>query len=76
VLRRLTSFLEPDGRLVLVEYDRERGNRWVPYPISRARLRTIASEAELTAPLFVGTSASAYGGEMYCAVLSLGSESS
>ena len=28
----------PGGRLVVVEYDADRGNPWVPHPISFARL--------------------------------------
>ncbi len=32
VLRLLRSYLRPGGRLLIVEYDTARGNRWVPYP--------------------------------------------
>ena len=31
VLRRLLSHLRPGGRFILVEYDADAGNQWVPY---------------------------------------------
>src|SRR6185312_1071147 len=34
VLRRMLNYLKPGGRLVLVEYNADRGNHWVPYPLS------------------------------------------
>jgi ubiquinone/menaquinone biosynthesis C-methylase UbiE len=34
VLARVRGLLGPGGRLLLVEYDGDRGNHWVPYPLS------------------------------------------
>jgi SAM-dependent methyltransferase len=34
VLARVRGALEPGGRLLLVEYDGDQGNHWVPYPLS------------------------------------------
>lgn len=34
VLAAIAAALEPGGRLVVVEYDADRGNPWVPYPFS------------------------------------------
>jgi ubiquinone/menaquinone biosynthesis C-methylase UbiE len=42
VLRALHGLLEPEGRLVLVEYEAEHGNQWVPYPISYRRWEKLA----------------------------------
>jgi SAM-dependent methyltransferase len=42
VLRALHAALMPGGRLLLIEYDAERGNTWVPYPISYRRWRDLA----------------------------------
>ena len=36
LLRRWREYLKPGGRLIVVEYDAEVGNRWVPYPLSFA----------------------------------------
>ena len=32
-LKQLKARLVPEGRLILVEYEMERGNTWVPYPV-------------------------------------------
>ncbi|MEX1104238.1 MAG: class I SAM-dependent methyltransferase, partial [Dehalococcoidia bacterium] len=45
VLRLWRDYLAPAGRLILVEYDADDGNRWVPYPILFARLSGLAGEA-------------------------------
>ena len=34
VLELVGGLLRPGGRLVLVEYDADRGNHWVPFPLS------------------------------------------
>jgi len=33
-LQLVRSYLQPQGRLLIVEYDTDRGNPWVPYPFS------------------------------------------
>lgn len=34
VIELLRSYLEPGGRFILVEYNVDQGNTWVPYPLS------------------------------------------
>ena len=74
VLARLVRALRPPaggargGRVVIVEYDRKDANRWVPYPISRDRLRTLAVSAGLSVPVVTATRRSRYQGVMYAAV--------
>ena len=34
VLVRIHDLLKPSGRLLVIEYDGDRGNPWVPYPLS------------------------------------------
>ncbi len=34
LLKRIHTYLRPQGRLLLVEYNVDRGNPWVPYPLS------------------------------------------
>ena len=69
LLARLASMLDAGGRIVIVEYDRDRGNPWVPYPISRARLIGLARDARLGEPEFFASMPSQYGGELYSALL-------
>ena len=46
----MRSYLGPAGKLVLVEYDADRGNLWVPHPVSFTRWSRVAAEAG-----FIGT---------------------
>ena len=45
VLALVRSYMRPRGRLLLVEYDSDRGNPWVPYPISLRTWQALATEA-------------------------------
>lgn len=76
VLARLAATLHPGGRVVVIEYDREQGNRWVPFPISRKRLAQLSREAGLEAPRFTGSAPSDFAGEMYVATLAPGEQGS
>lgn len=69
VLGAVASELEPDGRILIVEYEGRRPNPWVPFPVPIARLRELASEAGLHPPRIIGQRPSAFGGSIYSAVL-------
>jgi SAM-dependent methyltransferase len=43
VLAAVKGWLRPGGRLVLVEYDADRGNPWVPYPLSYPTWEQVAA---------------------------------
>ena len=45
VLRLVRGYLRPAGRLILVEYDTDHGNPWVPFPLSVRSWATLATEA-------------------------------
>jgi ubiquinone/menaquinone biosynthesis C-methylase UbiE len=68
VLRRWREYLKPDGRLVIVEYDTDRGNRWVPYPLSFPSFGAVAQAAGFAAPTLVGARPSRFLGGFYAAV--------
>lgn len=68
VLHGLVRQLPPDGRLLLVEYDRTHSNPWVPHPVPLTRLRALAAAVGLSPPDEIGRRASRYQGEMYAAV--------
>jgi SAM-dependent methyltransferase len=65
VLATLIRPLRPGGRLVMVEYDGRGPNRWVPHPVSIARLHELAAALHLGAVQVVGRRPSAYSGTMY-----------
>lgn len=66
-LTRTARLLTRDGALLIVEYDNRPRSRWVPYPVSLARLRSIAATAAIGPVEEVGRIASAFGGTMYAA---------
>lgn len=45
VLELVHAMLKPGGRLLLVEYDSDRGNPWVPHPMSYPTWERLAAEA-------------------------------
>jgi ubiquinone/menaquinone biosynthesis C-methylase UbiE len=53
------------GRVVVVEYDADRGNPWVPHPFSAGRARTIAEAAGFTAVREIGRVPSRFLGAIY-----------
>lgn len=69
VLQSLVRWLRPGGNVVLIEYDRRRANRWVPYPIEKARLAELAEQARLSAPVITGSMPSRFSGELYIAAM-------
>ena len=74
LLRRWRDYLKPDGRLILVEYDTEVGNHWVPYPVSCAAFGNLARAAGFAAPVLLGTVPSRFLGRMYAALAAPGDD--
>ena len=68
LLGRLVTWLGPEGRVVIVEYDGRPANRWVPHPIPISRLPDLVGRAGLKPPAITAERPSAYGGTMYVAV--------
>jgi 2-polyprenyl-3-methyl-5-hydroxy-6-metoxy-1,4-benzoquinol methylase len=67
VVVALAAMLRPGGRAVFVEYDQRPASRWVPYPISAAKLEALVSSAGFSAPVTTATRSSEYGGRLYVA---------
>jgi ubiquinone/menaquinone biosynthesis C-methylase UbiE len=68
VIERARAAVRPGGRFVLVEYDADRGNPWVPHPFSFGTWQALAPRAGLTAPRLVGRVPSRFLGAIYAAV--------
>lgn len=68
ILRRVTGYLRPGGRFILVEYDADRGNSWVPHPISFARWGDLSTEAGLQQTRRIGAVPSRFLGSIYAAL--------
>jgi ubiquinone/menaquinone biosynthesis C-methylase UbiE len=68
LLEIIRDILVPGGRLVLVEYDSEHGNPYVPHPISLRRWSSLAPAAGFDAPRLVHRVPSRFLGSIYGAV--------
>jgi hypothetical protein len=40
-IRGCESYMKPRRHFLIVEYDADKANRWVPYPLSQARLTSL-----------------------------------
>ncbi|MCB0488307.1 MAG: class I SAM-dependent methyltransferase [Cyclobacteriaceae bacterium] len=44
-LQKLHPWLKPHGKIVLVEYNTERSNQWVPYPITFEKAKSLLTQS-------------------------------
>jgi ubiquinone/menaquinone biosynthesis C-methylase UbiE len=70
-LALVASYLRPGGSLLLVEYDLRAPLLWVPFPISFARLKLLATDAGFEKPTEIGRRASPSSGIAMFAALAL-----
>jgi ubiquinone/menaquinone biosynthesis C-methylase UbiE len=68
VLQLLHSYLRPSGRLILVEYNVDRGNPWVPYPFSYTIWEALAHHNGFTNTQLLEKRPSRFLGEIYSAL--------
>jgi ubiquinone/menaquinone biosynthesis C-methylase UbiE len=68
VLGLVRGYLRPAGRLVLVEYDTDHGNPWVPFPLSSRSWATLATEAGFRETRRLVSVPSRFLGSIYSAV--------
>jgi len=69
VLRKVRGWLAAGGSLVIVEYDIERANPWVPFPVPFRRLAEIADAAGFESVRLLETRPSRYHRSVYSAVM-------
>jgi ubiquinone/menaquinone biosynthesis C-methylase UbiE len=67
VLALVRSYLRPGGTFVLVEYDADRGNHWVPHPISFTTWLAVAPSAGFSATRSIGRVPSRFLNAIYAA---------
>ncbi len=68
VLAHLVRLLKPGGRLIIVEYNTNRGNAAVPYPFDETTFIELATAAGLTQAHIAARVPSRFLGEMYAGV--------
>jgi len=62
------GLLRPGGRLILVEYNADRGNMWVPHPLSYGTWEQVAGAAGFTGTRRLAAVPSSFLGEIYAAL--------
>lgn len=68
VIELLKSYLRPGGRFVVVEYNTDKGNHWVPHPFSYPSWKKMAGKLGLTGTEKTAAVPSSFLGEIYAAV--------
>jgi ubiquinone/menaquinone biosynthesis C-methylase UbiE len=71
VLKLIRGYLQPWGRLILVEYNQDRGNTWVPYPLSFRTWQTVAQRNGFANTRLLARRPSRFMGEIYAALSDL-----
>ena len=69
VLRHISTFLKPGGALILVEYNVDRGNPWVPHPLSFETFCDLAPRAGFSEPCLLAKHPSSFLREFYSAIV-------
>jgi ubiquinone/menaquinone biosynthesis C-methylase UbiE len=68
ILESIREYLLPGGNLIVVEYNSDRGNTWVPYPISFHNWQSLAEAADFTRTRLLSLVPSSFMGEIYSAI--------
>ena len=68
VLSRLIRLLKPGGRLIIVEYNANRGNPAVPYPMDDQNWLMLATQVGLREARILSRIPSSFLGEMYAGI--------
>lgn len=67
-LHQIRAALKPGGRLIVVEYNVDRGNLWVPHPFSYSRWVKLAQQHGFIQTELLATRPSRFLGEIYSAL--------
>jgi ubiquinone/menaquinone biosynthesis C-methylase UbiE len=67
VLRLIQDYLRPGGRLILVEYNADLGNTWVPYPLAYPTWEALARQGGFAHTQLLAVRPSRFLHEIYSA---------
>ena len=67
LVERIRGYLQPGGRFVLVEYNADHGNPWVPHPLSYPTWEALADRAGFASTRLIARVPSRFLGEIYAA---------
>lgn len=67
ILKKIFDYLRPGGCMLLVEYNSDLGNNWVPFPLSFDTWDHLAPQAGFRDTRLLAKVPSSFMGEIYCA---------
>lgn len=68
VLKHIKTFLKPNGKLIMIEYNVDKGNMWVPYPFSFPTFENMCKESGFENPKLLATHPSSFLNGFYSAI--------
>jgi ubiquinone/menaquinone biosynthesis C-methylase UbiE len=68
VLQQIKSYLRPGGRLILVEYNADQGNMWVPFPLAYPSWEKLARRTGFETTRLLAVRPSRFLQEIYSAL--------
>ena len=68
VLEHIKTFLKPNGKLIVIEYNVDSGNPWVPYPFSFGSFGKLSLQTGFTEPQLLARHPSSFLREFYSAL--------
>ena len=69
-LKKVKQTLKSSAKILIIEYDREKSNPWVPYPISYRTLEHLSHDLKNASIEKIGSTPSKYEANIYSALLS------
>lgn len=67
IIQRIQGYLRPEGVFILVEYNVDRGNHWVPYPLSFPTWEMLSQRVGFRSTKLLAKHPSSFLGEFYSA---------
>lgn len=68
ILRHVREYLKLNGALIIVEYNVDMGNMWVPYPVSFNVCRVLLKRSGFTEPKLLAKTPSSFLREFYSVI--------
>lgn len=69
LLHKIKQALQPDGRIIIIEYESDAPNMWVPFPIPFSKLKDMAAEIDMSVIKMEHTASQYHKGGIYSALL-------
>lgn len=71
LIKRLEKFFDRDKQLLIIEYESNVPNPWVPYPITFNKLHRLFNDLGYSSITKINKRPSSFGGQMYAALIKI-----